>query len=247
MAITGDGPLKALVLGTMQTTLQEGNRDQKDSLLSINQAGVENDTGEERDNKDDKLASLRAVAKPGASVQKTVVHNLILSAHSPEFQAMLVSDMVEKLQSDITIEYACVEVVRQKVQYMYMAKANYGFDRIKELLMLANKYQVLELVNFFPKTKGVESVDEETGQPKPNLEAAETETELLTHVLEEKYKEEAEKNDAMKNITAEMKDKEAKIQEMEKTSKILKTSKKKKKNLKNKTHQKFNKFQKIKN
>ena len=37
---------------------------------------------------------------------------------------------------------ASVEVVRQMVRYMYTAKVEHDFDRIKELLVLANKYQV---------------------------------------------------------------------------------------------------------
>jgi len=80
--------------------------------------------------------------------QKIRVHKLILSARSPVFQAMLGSDMVEKLKGVITIEDASVEVVKQMMRYMYTAKIEHDFDRIKELLVLANKYQVLELVNY---------------------------------------------------------------------------------------------------
>jgi len=76
------------------------------------------------------------------------VHKLILMARSPVFQAMLGSDMVEKSQGMIKIEDADMEVVRQMVRYMYTAKVEHDFSRIKELLVLANKYQVLELVNF---------------------------------------------------------------------------------------------------
>lgn len=76
------------------------------------------------------------------------VHKLILSARSPVFKAMLTSDMIERTQGVINIEDASVEVVRQMVRYMYTAKVEHDFDRIKELLVLANKYQVLELVNY---------------------------------------------------------------------------------------------------
>lgn len=76
------------------------------------------------------------------------VHKLILSARSPVFKAMLTSDMVERTQGVIHIEDASVEVVRAMVRYMYTAKVEHDFDRIKELLVLANKYQVLELVNY---------------------------------------------------------------------------------------------------
>jgi len=80
--------------------------------------------------------------------QEIRVHKLILSARSPVFQAMLGSDMVEKSRGVITIMDANVTVVRQMVAYMYTAKIDNDFDRIKELLVLANKYQVLELVNY---------------------------------------------------------------------------------------------------
>ena len=40
------------------------------------------------------------------------------------------------------LQDASVEVVRQMVRYMYTAKVEHDFDRIKELLVLANKYQV---------------------------------------------------------------------------------------------------------
>merc|ERR550519_1311483 len=48
----------------------------------------------------------------------------------------------------IKIEDADVDVVKQMVQYLYIAKIDQPFTRIKELLVLANKYQVLELVNY---------------------------------------------------------------------------------------------------
>eukprot|EP00090_Calanus_glacialis_P046807 TRINITY_DN9374_c0_g1_i1.p1 TRINITY_DN9374_c0_g1~~TRINITY_DN9374_c0_g1_i1.p1 ORF type:complete len:337 (-),score=91.90 TRINITY_DN9374_c0_g1_i1:485-1495(-) len=92
--------------------------------------------------------------------QEIKVHKLILSARSPVFHAMLGSDMVEKIAGVISIDDACVDVVKQMVRYMYIAKIDHSFTRIKELLVLANKYQVLELVNYC-SSKIFESLSED--------------------------------------------------------------------------------------
>ena len=76
------------------------------------------------------------------------------------FRAMLKSDMVEKLDGVIRIEDASVEDVRQMVRYMYTAKIEHQYTRVKELLVLANKYQVLELVNYC-SSKIFESLSED--------------------------------------------------------------------------------------
>merc|ERR1719411_2546509 len=102
------------------------------------------------------LSDLARVMEDEASSDLTIcckdkeirVHKLILMARSPVFQAMLGSDMVEKSQGMIKIEDADMEVVRQMVRYMYIAKIEQDYTKVKELLVLANKYQVLELVNF---------------------------------------------------------------------------------------------------
>lgn len=102
------------------------------------------------------LADMAGVMEDKASSDLTIrcqdketrVHKLILSARSPVFRAMLGSDMVERLQGVIHIEDACMEVVQQMVRYLYTAKVDHDFTRTKELLVLANKYQVLELVNY---------------------------------------------------------------------------------------------------
>ena len=73
---------------------------------------------------------------------------------------MLGSDMVEKINGVINIDDACVDVVKQMVRYMYIAKIDHPFTRIKELLVLANKYQVLELVNYC-SSKIFESLSED--------------------------------------------------------------------------------------
>jgi len=92
--------------------------------------------------------------------QEVRAHALILGARSPVFRAMLKSDMVEKLDGVIRIEDASVEDVRQMVRYMYTAKIEHQYTRVKELLVLANKYQVLELVNYC-SSKIFESLSED--------------------------------------------------------------------------------------
>ena len=84
----------------------------------------------------------------------------ITLCRSPVFRAMLKSDMVEKLDGVIRIEDASVEDVRQMVRYMYTAKIEHQYTRVKELLVLANKYQVLELVNYC-SSKIFESLSED--------------------------------------------------------------------------------------
>ena len=79
---------------------------------------------------------------------------------SPVFHAMLQSDMVEKLNGVIKIDDASVDVVKQMMRYMYTAKVDHHYSKVKELLVLANKYQVLELVNFC-SSKIFESLSED--------------------------------------------------------------------------------------
>jgi len=87
-------------------------------------------------------------------------HRLVLGARSPVFKAMFKSDMVEKINGEVNIEDAGVDEVRQMVRYMYTAKIDHSFTKVKELLVLANKYQVLELVNFC-SSKIFESLSED--------------------------------------------------------------------------------------
>ena len=56
--------------------------------------------------------------------------------------------MVEKLAGVVKIDDASMDVVKQMVRYMYTAKIDHQYSKVKELLVLANKYQVLELVNY---------------------------------------------------------------------------------------------------
>jgi len=87
-------------------------------------------------------------------------HRLILGARSPVFHAMLQSEMVENINGVIKIDDASVDVVRQMIRYMYIAKIEQDYTKVKELLVLANKYQVLELVNYC-SSKIFESLSED--------------------------------------------------------------------------------------
>ena len=55
---------------------------------------------------------------------------------------MFQSEMVEKQSGVVSIDDAGVEEVTEMVHYMYTAKIDRNFNKIKELLVLANKYQV---------------------------------------------------------------------------------------------------------
>ena len=74
-------------------------------------------------------------------------HRCILSVRSPVFQAMFESGMIEKGEGEVKIEEAEADVVRQLVKFMYKASIDDDFTRVEELLVLANKYQMVELVN----------------------------------------------------------------------------------------------------
>ena len=63
-------------------------------------------------------------------------------SRSPVFRAMFQSEMVEKQSGVVSIDDAGVEEVTEMVHYMYTAKIDRNFNKIKELLVLANKYQV---------------------------------------------------------------------------------------------------------
>lgn len=73
---------------------------------------------------------------------------MVSSFRSPVFHAMLKAEMVEKLAGVVKIDDASVDVVKQMIRYMYTAKIDHQYSKVKELLVLANKYQVLELVNY---------------------------------------------------------------------------------------------------
>ena len=87
-------------------------------------------------------------------------HRTILSARSPVFRAMLRSDMSETNGGIIKMEDVDTEVLKEMLTYMYTAKIDDKFTKIQELLVLANKYEVVELMNYCG-TKLVKSLNNE--------------------------------------------------------------------------------------
>ena len=87
-------------------------------------------------------------------------HRLILSARSPVFAAMLQSDMSESVNGEIKIDDVDKDVIKEMLRYMYKVEVEDGFTKFKELLVLADKYQVEELVKFCG-SKIVESLNKD--------------------------------------------------------------------------------------
>jgi len=87
-------------------------------------------------------------------------HKLILGARSPVFHAMLNTDMIESKKGEVKIEDADTDVLKAMIRYMYTVNVDVSFTKFKELIVLADKYQVLELVNFCGN-KLVESLSKE--------------------------------------------------------------------------------------
>ena len=69
-------------------------------------------------------------------------HRCILSARSPVFGAILQNDMLENINSEIKIDDADRDVVKEMLHYMYKVEVEENFTKFKELLVLADKYQV---------------------------------------------------------------------------------------------------------
>ena len=87
-------------------------------------------------------------------------HKLILSARSPVFRAMLQTDMSERANGEIKINDADKDVLKEMVGYLYTAKVEEKFTKYKELLILANKYEVEELIKLCG-TKVAESLNDD--------------------------------------------------------------------------------------
>ena len=75
-------------------------------------------------------------------------HRVILSARSPVFRAMLQTEMSENVRGEIRIEDAEKEILKEMLRYIYSAKVEETFKKFKELLVLANKYGVDELMKY---------------------------------------------------------------------------------------------------
>merc|ERR1712133_248001 len=75
-------------------------------------------------------------------------HRTILCARSSVFGAMLRSDMLENKCGKIKMEDVDKDALKEMIKYMYTAKVDDKFTKIQELLVLANRYEVVELINY---------------------------------------------------------------------------------------------------
>ena len=75
-------------------------------------------------------------------------HSLIFIARSNVFAKTLQTDMKERREGRIHIEKASMGDVKQLVDYMYSGKLDTSYVRLKELLILADRFEVLQLVEF---------------------------------------------------------------------------------------------------
>ena len=75
-------------------------------------------------------------------------HNLILSARSPVFRAMLQSQMLESTRREIRIEDVDKDVLKEMLSYIYKIEVDVNFTKFEKLLVLADKYQIEDLVRY---------------------------------------------------------------------------------------------------
>ena len=75
-------------------------------------------------------------------------HSLVFIARSNVFAKTLQTDMKERREGRIHIERASMGDVKQLVDYMYSGKLDTSYVRLKELLILADRFEVLQLVEF---------------------------------------------------------------------------------------------------
>ena len=66
--------------------------------------------------------------------------------------------MMESVKGEINIDDADKDVLKEMVRYIYSVKVEENFDKYKELLVLANKYKVEDLIKYCG-TKVVESLN----------------------------------------------------------------------------------------
>ena len=90
--------------------------------------------------------------------QEIMGHSQVLSARSNVFAKTLQTDMKERREGRIHIERASMGDVKQLVDYMYSGKLDTSHARLKELLVLADRFEVLQLVQLC-SSKLSESLD----------------------------------------------------------------------------------------
>ena len=90
--------------------------------------------------------------------EEIAAHRVVLGARSPVFRAMFQSKMMESVKGEINIEDADKDVLKEMLRYIYSVKVEEKFEKFKELLVLADKYQVEDLIKYCG-TKVVESLN----------------------------------------------------------------------------------------
>ena len=80
--------------------------------------------------------------------EEVQVHKFVLSSRSPVFAAMFQSQMSENVKGEMTIDDVEKDVLKELLRYMYSAKVDASFAKFQELLIVADKYQVEELIKY---------------------------------------------------------------------------------------------------
>lgn len=92
--------------------------------------------------------------------EEIAAHRVVLGARSPVFRAVFQSKMMESVKGEIRIDDADKDVLKEMLRYIYSTKVEEKFDKFGELLVLANKYEVEDLIKYCG-TKILESLNTE--------------------------------------------------------------------------------------
>ena len=112
------------------------------------------------------------------------VNKTILCARSPVFEAMLMkNDMKEKKNSEIKINDIEKNVLKAMIKYMYKIEVDKQFQKFRELLIVADKYQV-DGLKLFCSEKFIEKLNNKNVFDL----AIFAETNNATHLLDESVK-----------------------------------------------------------
>jgi len=87
-------------------------------------------------------------------------HQLILTARSQVFRAMLKSNTLETANGEIRIQDAEKDVLQEMLRYLYKIEVDVDFTKFEKLLVLADKYQILDLVKYCEE-KIIKSLNDE--------------------------------------------------------------------------------------
>ena len=75
-------------------------------------------------------------------------HRFVLCARSPVFNTMLQSKMSENATGEVKIDDVDKDVLKEMLRYMYKVEVDETFTKFKELLILADKYEVQGLIKY---------------------------------------------------------------------------------------------------